>query len=96
MTDRERLILTRVALALDAGHAEHRLAWLRTLLDELNTSEWAFAQPDPLAAHEALYECRTLVSGLEIVFRDELDALLERERAALGEVPGPDDEELPL
>jgi hypothetical protein len=96
MTDRERLDAIRKALALDAGWAEHRIAWLESLLSELRNSGWAYRQDDPCASWLALDESRLLLAGLTAAFADELDAQLEAERAALGEVPGPDDEELPF
>ncbi len=96
MTDVDRLALVRHAINLQAGFAEHRLAWLQALLADLDQSQWYLDSDDPPAASEALWECRQLLNGLTAAFRDELDAQLEAERALLGEGPLPGDEWVPF
>ncbi len=95
MTDADRLALIRRAINLQAGLAEHRLAWLAALLADLDNKEWYLDSDDPPAAAEALSECQQLLDGLTTAFADELDAQLEAERALLGEEPLPGEEWLP-
>ncbi len=72
MTDHERLNAVRRTLALDAGHAEHRLACLRELLDELDADGWPYKQDDPPASWLVLDASRKLLDGLTAAFQDEL------------------------
>ncbi len=95
MTAADRLALVRRAINLQAGFAEHRLAWLHDLLAELDYRRWIYDTDDPPASAEALYECQRLLEGLNAAFADELEAQLEVERAALGEGPPPGAEWLP-